>query len=186
MAATDKMIKYAQGIAECLNLDEPNYESYQETYKFINSNKEKYLEKLSTIFNNSSIESVVDSLRKQNKKLSSTFLHYIQSDCLKDVHGIYIFYCDDEIAYIGKSRNLKNRLFESYNERRKQANINKFKILITPTYSDAHIIEPILICFYKPFLNSEFKCNDYPKFIKLDKRLKTIEKDKMEIYEKEK
>lgn len=40
--ATDKMVAFAEKIADELNLDEPNYDDFDETSEFIDDNKDDY------------------------------------------------------------------------------------------------------------------------------------------------
>ncbi len=44
MAATDKMIEFAEKIAEELDLPTPDFDNFKETSEFINENKDDYFE----------------------------------------------------------------------------------------------------------------------------------------------
>lgn len=183
MGTTSKMIEYARVIANFLNLDEPNYNDYNETHTFINNYKEIYRSKLISDCIISDYYEQEEKIKKIGKKFSPHFFNTITSNLLNNKSGIYAFWIDDEIVYIGKSKNLKERLWASYLERSTEAPINKYTVLVIPTMSDVHILEPLLICYYKPKLNIEFKCDDFPTIFELNEKIK-LEKMKKEcIYE---
>ena len=83
---------------------------------------------------------------------------------LPNLPGVYKFYDEeDKILYIGKAKNLSNRL-KSYlslsKERKKNELIDKIKFLeifITKTESDALLLEQNLIRKFKPPFNVQFR-----------------------------
>lgn len=72
---------------------------------------------------------------------------------LMNCYGIYFLYNDkNQLIYIGKSRNLGERIINSIKERGGK----KFAYILVKNPADIHILEPFLIIKYKPIKNVEF------------------------------
>ena len=98
--------------------------------------------------------------------------------------GVYIMKnSKDEIIYIGKAKNLKNRVSQYFQNTKKQIkvqtmveNISNFEYILTPSELDAFILENTLIKKHQPFFNILLKDgkqypyirvnphDDYPRF----------------------
>ena len=161
MAATAKMIQYAQAIANKLDIDEPDYANFDETSLFISDNVGEYKARL---------EAEYRKEHMQNPDLeyiySKEFISLMQKSFGKC--GVYALYCDDELIYIGKSINLGDRACSSLSERQKQHRITSVSICYTPNEADAHILEVILIVMLKPLLNRDCKCKCNPTMFAID------------------
>lgn len=155
MAATQKMIDYAKSIANKLNLDEPDFSSYNETSSFISEHSVAF----KRIVNN---ERLVNSLENTYGdvcgQFSNKFIEVLNDLC--EIKGLYVFWVDNEIVYIGKSVNLQERIYSSLKERIKSAPITHLTTVLTPTEADMHIGEVLLITEYKPDLNCDCACED--------------------------
>lgn len=155
MSATLKMIEYAKAIASELNIDEPDFGSYNETSNFISENRDKYKKQVST---GRMIENLANSYGYYSKHFTEEFIEF-----LKYVYGrkgLYVFWDNDEIVYIGKSINLQDRIYSSLNERLSSRNITHISPLLTDNEADMHILEIVLITEYKPVLNMDCNCED--------------------------
>lgn len=87
--------------------------------------------------------------------LSDEFINELQGLIL--VHGLYFLYSENkELIYIGKSKNLSERIPTSVKERK--AHYLKYKL--TNTMADANILELYYISKLKPILNKDSKEND--------------------------
>lgn len=93
----------------------------------------------------------------KSKQTLEDFLNNYNEMC-----GIYILKSKNKIVYIGKASNLSTRPLESLRERNNKNKTSEFYpiseigVYQTKTKSDMHILEPYLICKYKPIFNSEF------------------------------
>lgn len=82
------------------------------------------------------------------------FIKYINSLSCKS--GVYfIFNQKKELIYIGKSKDLSERIFSSISERLKY-HPYYISILETENICDANILEPFFISQFKPIANTEF------------------------------
>lgn len=82
-------------------------------------------------------------------------------ETLLSVSGIYKLYDKDKnLLYIGKSKNLGNRIVSSKEERK----AFYYSYAITKTMADACIYEPYYIAKLKPLLNVEHVTDDSPSF----------------------
>lgn len=155
MAATAKMIDYAKSIASKLNLDEPDFSSYNETSNFISEHSVTF----KRIVNNERLMNTFENIYgKFEKQFSNEFIEWLDSLC--EQKGLYIFWANEEIVYIGKSVNLQERIYSSLKERIKNAPITHLTALLTITEADMHIGEVLLITEYKPTLNRDCVCED--------------------------
>ena len=166
MGATQKMIDYATGIAELLELPKPDFTNYKDTSNFIatycSEYKLKSRKKFDDILNG---EQEAQIRTKYNKELSSIFR--LQLEECYNRKGIYMFWQDSKLVYIGKSRNLSSRIVSSLEERLKSnPHINKLSIIECSTEADTHILEIVLITENKPELNKDCSCCDYSNYFK--------------------
>lgn len=93
--------------------------------------------------------------KEENYSLSQEFINEIED--LIQVYGLYFLYdINKKLIYIGKSKNLSERIPTSVKER--GAHYLKYKI--TKTLTDAHILELYYIAKLKPILNKDSKEND--------------------------
>ena len=165
--ATEKQKNYAKLISEKLCIDLPIEDTKIVYMNFIKDNVEEYRQEIDREMNNNPIhKSVYAKENKTNSKFCDETFEKISM--LKDSSGIYVFWHGDEIYYVGKSKNLRDRMLSSLAERHSDKNfIDYVSWFETKTVADAHILEPFLITKYKPRLNSEFNCGDYPTMFKL-------------------
>lgn len=159
MAATEKMINYAKGIAQILHLTEPNYSDFLETSNFINENQELYKRVMTNRNNELAYMAQLEKLSRYNLKLDDDFLNFVKN--LNNEKGIYIFSNDTEIVYIGKSTDLASRIISSLVERCNKMEITQARIIKCKTEADTHILEVVLITELKPTLNRDCMCEDY-------------------------
>ena len=85
---------------------------------------------------------------------------HIQSKSLPELPGVYQFYDDEKIIYIGKAKNLKKRVssyftksHESKKTRLLVKSIKKIEKIIVDTEMDALLLENNLIKKYQPKYN---------------------------------
>ena len=130
-------------------------DEYSSIYKsFIKFNKEKKELQLCKIGERSA-----DNLRDR-KLLSTPLVSYIDSLC--DKFGVYALVNDDDlIIYVGVSKDLKNRVKESYLITPDAAGI---RVIETKSLSDAYILEVMLINIIKPMCNKGTLSDDKSTF----------------------
>jgi len=131
-----------------------NNKNYNFKYLIITGHKELELNYLYKNFHSNPLNE--EALEELNK--------------LENVFGVYLLYnVKNQLVYIGKSTNLKNRIPQSIFER----NAVKFAYILPEYPGDIHILEPFLILKYKPLLNKEFKDGDKTSFnIKIPEKSK--------------
>ncbi|MDC0923457.1 GIY-YIG nuclease family protein, partial [Flavobacteriaceae bacterium] len=85
---------------------------------------------------------------------------HIQSKSLPELPGVYQFYDDEKIIYIGKAKNLKKRVssyftknHDSKKTRLLVKSIRKIEKIIVDTEMDALLLENNLIKKYQPKYN---------------------------------
>ncbi|MBU5669365.1 GIY-YIG nuclease family protein [Peptoniphilus sp. MSJ-1] len=98
---------------------------------------------------------------------------------LKDIPnspGVYLFYANNKIVYIGKSNNLKSRIrsyFSNHHSRRKiyimMDFVNDLKIIKCDTHLEARLLEYELIRKHYPIYNSQFKNKKNLCYLEIDK-----------------
>ena len=79
------------------------------------------------------------------------------------VPGVYIFSNAEQVIYVGRSSNLGHRVLQSFVERIMRLKMKSevyFSYVITDTFSDAAVLELILIAEKKPLLNKATKYLD--------------------------
>ena len=163
---TEKMSDYAIAIAEGLGLDLPDLYDFGSVYRFIREYSDKYKNRFKEQEFISNIQQLETSI---NKKFSKTFVKGLER-IKENTAGLYFFFADHELLYIGKSTNIRERIISSLRERysvRKDLNmVFGFSI---PNLADLQIAEPYLICKLKPTLNIQFNVSDYPVYFKSEK-----------------
>ena len=95
---------------------------------------------------------------------------HIQSKSLPELPGVYQFYDDEKIIYIGKAKNLKKRVssyFTKNHDSKKTSllvkSIRKIEKIIVDTEMDALLLENNLIKKYQPKYNILLKdAKSYP------------------------
>lgn len=75
------------------------------------------------------------------------------------MRGIYMLCKDGKVTYIGKSNNIKSRVYSHKSSGKKFDSVVK---LATSTEADMHIMEIVLINFFKPEYNMDSKSTDTP------------------------
>ncbi len=154
--ATEKMMMYANTIAEKLGVtleedgfayihefisENKNYDSYQGS---LNICADKIPNKRTLEMTFEEDENFINNIKRFDKKM-----------------GVYFLWSNDELVYIGKSTNLSSRIYSSFVERSSSdVIIDSFSVVESPTVSDMHILEVILITENEPFLNKEFQTTD--------------------------
>ena len=91
--------------------------------------------------------------------------------------GVYLMHSQtDEIIYVGKAKNLKNRVSQYFDGREKQIkvsnmveNVDHFDYIVTKSESDAFALECTLIKKYKPKYNILLKDDKNFPYLVLDK-----------------
>jgi len=81
-----------------------------------------------------------------NKDLSK-----IKSIKINTLRGVYFLYMDDELVYIGQSKNIPNRITNHLQENSK--NFNSYKTIIVDESQELTPIEDFYIRKYKPKYN---------------------------------
>ncbi|MGO5427247.1 GIY-YIG nuclease family protein [Fusobacterium mortiferum] len=93
--------------------------------------------------------------KEEDYSVSEEFIKEMED--LVQVYGLYFLYDQDKnLIYIGKSRNLNERIPSSVKERK--AYYLKYKL--TKTLTDTHILELYYIAKLKPILNKDSKESD--------------------------
>lgn len=96
---------------------------------------------------------------------SDAFIH--MANMLLNKSGVYfLFNANDEIIYIGKSKNIGDRLFASISDRSKYSP-KKVWVYITNNVAEASILEPYFISKFKPIANTEFNTGDSVESLKI-------------------
>lgn len=84
-----------------------------------------------------------------------------KEDPIPDEPGLYFLFDNDKnLIYIGKSKNLRNRVYVSYIER----DTTYIRIMATKNEADANILETYCIAIYSPLKNRSLKSGDKPTF----------------------
>lgn len=155
MAVSDQQRLFAQDIALLLNLQEPDIDDVP---KFIEEYSEKY-----------QFERKVQKLKRMIEMPGSNYGFFREyygigaiaflEDCLQEKSGIYAFVDNtcDYVVYIGKSKDLAQRIPQSFGERFRERSKNKVRDIIVKYYltSEANmsVLEMYLIGKYKPLFN---------------------------------
>lgn len=124
-------------------------------------------------------DATVTSICEKGIKLNDAFVN----SCLErfQVAGVYIFWKDDKIMYVGKSIDLSQRILSSFDEKRKSG-INYCSIINCPIVADAHILEVVLITELKPPLNKDCMCDDTSETFFSDLDIEFLKSLRVNIY----
>lgn len=134
-APIEKMIAYAIAIA-----DTPDLYDFESVSRFIG------------IFRQVS-----------TKEFSAAFLDKI-GNAYQGVSGLYFFFSDMELVYVGKSTNLGERVLASFGEKYIfRQDINMVGVMQIQNLADLQMAEPYFISKLKPPMNKEFNVKDYPE-----------------------
>lgn len=106
---------------------------------------------------------ITDAVKNKLKKLTTS-------------SGVYVMYSESGVViYVGKAKNLKNRVSQYFNNSPKPAKVMAmvekvatFEYFITPTERDAFALENNLIKRYKPFYNILLKDDKAFPYIKVN------------------
>lgn len=173
--ATEKQIKYAKAISKELDIQLPEKCEKDLYFKFISENDEKFKKKRNFEFYKEK------SFKRKNKKIIYCVSDYLL-ETLKQIekkHGIYIFWSNNELCYIGKSMDLGLRILSSLKERiTLEQMIDEVSWYVTENVADIHVLEPYLITKYKPKMNTEFMCEDFTKLFNCEFDIEKIIKIK--------
>ena len=108
---------------------------------------------------------MIDNLNQKVKSLPLSSGVYL----MKNING--------EIIYVGKAKNLKNRVSQYFQNTKKPIkvqlmvdNIHDFEYIITPSELDAFILENTLIKKYKPFFNILLKDGKQYPYIRVNQK----------------
>ena len=156
---TDKQISYASAIAESLEIELPTTFDIQTYGEFIKTHKDRY----NQIFLMNRIYGDERYYFLPERKFGDDFGRVTTEWLIENLYkqkGIYAFIDKDEVLYIGKSKNLAERIPSSYKERSSCGRINRIMYYPTLTDADTNILEIILISENKPILNSESNSQD--------------------------
>jgi hypothetical protein len=186
MQPTDKMINFARIISEILKIDLPDLTSYQVTHQFINDNADEYWEVVTVVNDDMLINTQLEDI-KHKYKLELDIDNFIAKlNKINKVRGVYLLWSGNNLVYIGKSKNLRNRIISSIYERTSdKLPITAVTPIQTITEADMHILEPLLISEYKPILNSEFSCSDYSNHFKSNMELSEMFRNRILIIKDE-
>lgn len=123
---------------------------------------------LYTLFKKQSLRQVPDYVsivankltQYSDRQLSDDFLSTLEYMKQENAGGLYKLYEDNDLIYIGKSKNLCTRVIGSLKER----GGNYLSYAMLWNMSDVNILEPYLIAKYSPPLNSEANTGQTPSF----------------------
>ena len=155
--ASESQLLYAKAISEALKIDLPKEKTCLAYIEFISKNVDKYKK---VIYNGEQAKDY--EWKKLNEYYNFCEESFIEIKKLQNISGVYFFFSNGNLVYIGKSQNLSDRIISSISERMRKMFIDEISYFKTKTISDAHILEPLLISIYKPVLNNEFVEDDIP------------------------
>ena len=78
----------------------------------------------------------------------------------KNTKGLYFLYDNNELVYIGKSKNLIHRIMESAADKF----ADSYRYALIENEADMHIYEPYYVSIYNPTRNSQFRTKHLPTF----------------------
>jgi hypothetical protein len=148
--ATKKMIAYATGISEVLGIQLPDSKDYAIISYFISHHQPDFRKEIGK----ASEINKKEKIKKQVGVISKEFINVVES--LEKYTGIYFFWNNEQLVYIGKSIDARRRILESLEERLQQVQITHCSFVpIDP--NSVHIEEMVCISHYKPLLNFDGK-----------------------------
>lgn len=148
--ATKKMIEYAEIIALELCIKIPDSNEFRTISKFINDNQKQYR----ASFINTTNKIKTEYIKHQMGEISESFINEING--LHKKTGIYFFWNNDILVYIGKSIDAKTRILTSLEERCCKTKITHYSFAQVEC-NNLHIEEMVCISHYKPQLNVDGK-----------------------------
>lgn len=122
-----------------------------------------------------------NSLLFLNTEYNSKFLDHFDFECISeecnDISGVYSFWKGETCLYVGKSKNLGQRILTSYASRIKGENdVDFIKVFYTKSECDAGILELYAIGKFKPLLNKIDNSKDKTYvFEELEEKLKSCD-----------
>ncbi len=150
MEATDKMIEYAKAIAKKLDIEEPDFSNFENTSFFLSCFAPRYKAEMI------SYSSAFPAYKEWN--FSENFLYYLSTKM--GLYGLFFFWENDKIVYVGKSKNLGKQTYASLLVKLEQTSITHVSCLTTDIEADMHIMEAIVVTEIKPKLNTNYNCLD--------------------------
>lgn len=124
-------------IMEKYRISSSEYKTY---YALFISRKQEQKEKVAY-----AIKKPIENLSKFSNEALTELLD------LDECVGVYFLYKGNTIVYVGVSKNLKNRIPTSIDDK---VGINGFSYICTDSLSDAYILEVMLINIIQPYWNS--------------------------------
>ena len=162
--ATQKQIDYAYAIADYLEIERPET-TFEDCQLFISENIDRYKEKRKNIAHEL-INMGHPCYKEYVGTLGELAVSWVEEN-LHHVPGVYAFLGKrNKVLYIGKSIDLAGRIPMSFVERKGRAEIKRVMYYITPTKSDASVLEMLLITENKPKLNTDGLFKDKPQMYK--------------------
>lgn len=159
-APTEKMIAYAIAIADTLNIDRPDLYDFESVSRFIGIYSPSYRQ---YVKQKSFYRDLAAFRQVSTKELSAAFLDKI-GNAYQGVSGLYFFFSDMELVYVGKSTNLSERVLASFREKYIfRQDINMVGVMQIQNLADLQMAEPYFISKLKPPMNKEFNVKDYPE-----------------------
>ena len=159
-APTEKMIAYAIAIADTLNIDKPDLYDFESVSRFIGIYSPSYRQ---YVKQKSFYRDLAAFRQVSTKELSAAFLDKI-GNAYQGVPGLYFFFSDMELVYVGKSTNLSERVLASFREKYIfRQDINMVGVMQIQNMADLQMAEPYFISKLKPPMNKEFNVKDYPE-----------------------
>ena len=152
---SERQVQYAKVICEKLELTLPNITSMSEMHTFIKQHIHEYK---AMIYDPETTSPYTTSM------LHEDALSYIKNN--KEFRGIYIFWTNKKVAYIGKTINNIQRVMQSITERMKKMALTHLSIIPLSNEADIHITEVLLITRYNPILNGSCVTEDDPVMFK--------------------
>lgn len=105
-------------------------------------------------------------------------------ESILDKSGLYFLYDSQKrLSYIGRSKNLKNRVLTSISDRNFEGDRIEFIKFMFTTLDDSYILEPYYISLNKPLLNKEMKSKKLPTTLKIEHNYTYTEFIKINYYE---
>lgn len=170
--ASNKMRDYANVIAKHLHLPTPNFDSFDETHEFIKKNARTFRK-----------DRVDKYISYASGKRPQAIKWYTDELLKNGFKGIYLFWNEDDLVYIGKATVSASRVLSSFNTRKYSIPITHISVIKLENVADIHVLEPLLICENNPLLNREFSCGITPSMVSSNIDVHSLKKIKVEEVE---
>lgn len=172
--ATEKQIDYCKQICVRLELEPPNYNSCQETFCFMQENVPLYKEAMK-------IETFKYVFSKVESCLTNKAIDFLKQN--DDKIGIYIFWLNESLLYIGKTTSKNtHRILTSYESKNKEGiPVSHISFIEMENTADINILEVMLIEEFKPIFNKDCKSFDEPTKYKSGINIEELKKIEWEI-----